>query len=102
VLLLGPVPDTNYVGAHSRHCRKRRPRIGPVPHRRLRRWPLPFAPPKMVILPAQSGFSPPYDIPCRGLKPARVSVALGGCKLLSGADLPQADRQPPSADPEAC
>src|SRR3974377_1096680 len=34
-------------------------------------------------------FSPPYGISYRGLKPPRISAALGRCYLRRGADLPQ-------------
>jgi hypothetical protein len=42
-----------------------------------------------MLSPSGSGFSPPNEISYRGLKPARVSAALGRSYLRRGADLPQ-------------
>jgi hypothetical protein len=71
------LPNYEFLSDRPQHSRERLPRIHSVPHER---W---------TNSMANRGFNPPYDISYRGLKPPRVSAALGRCYLRSGADLPQ-------------
>jgi hypothetical protein len=89
-LLLGAVPHPDVIRGHPQHPRERHPRIGPVPHQRLG-----------PALPVDRGFSPPYEISYRGVKPASASAASRRIYLRCGAGLPQLRLYLPTEPPPA-
>jgi hypothetical protein len=82
--------DPNIPGPHPQRLRQRLPRIGPMPHQSLG-----------PALPADRGFSPPYEISYRGVKPASVSAASRRIYLRCGAGLPQLRLYLPTESPPA-